>query len=311
MHPWISRPPQRSCRLAAALITASITTLLSPLLCSCDGPVAGHGVGLAASQPAATPFDGFWINPVRVRVRGEALSAADAPEAEAAALASLSQRLDATTLATLSSSARVPPHRRLSAHLDALAALNPDGQRALSLSLRLQGQDSFGPIQLEADVIDHLGALSTPLSTHLDRAADLLLLSLTPQLRALGADDHALSQTLVASLDVANIKASITEVARRRAIAHAPALQRLLIHPDREVTLASLGALAQLRHAPSVPLIRDLLGSSDPEKAHAALYALSDIGGPEAIRVLSDVADHALPPLRDLARSLRDRAMQR
>jgi hypothetical protein len=305
----LARAP-RAASPSTRLRAASALALAAWLLAACDSPTAGHGVGPRAERQAARPFSGYAIEPLRVRVLSPPSPATTPASAEAAARASLSQRLDADALATLDLAARVPPHRRLSGLLEARAAFTPDGQRLLTLSLRLQGEDSFGPLRLEATTED-LSSPQTPLTTHIDRATDALHLALAPQLRAALSDDPTLSQTLTRSPDADALLAAIREVGRRRADAHAPALQRLLVHPSADVALATLGVLAHLRHAPSVPLIRDLLSSHDPAKVHAALYALSDIGGPDAIRALSDVADHASPPLRDLARSLRDRALLR
>lgn len=270
----------------------------------CDAKVAGYGVG-GASAESEQRFAGWQIAVGRVRVLDPGMLGGASTENVSDWLQTgLEQRLTRTQLATLSPAYRVVPQRRLSGSLDVGLRVVPEtGKRVVALRFRLRGQDDLGMLSWEvtAELEDDL---LTPLPTHVDRACDVLARALEAELRPGLSDDVWLSQTLATSQDSKALKAAIFEVTRRKAAVHASSLQRLLVHPDREVVLATLGALGVLRDTSAVPLIKDLMMSQDPEKVFAALNALADIGGEAAHKALSDVAEHAPPALRDFAREL-------
>ncbi len=270
----------------------------------CDAKVAGYGVG-GASAESEQRFAGWQIDLGRVRAQDPGmLGGASSEDLSHWIQTGLDQRLGRSQLATFSPAFRVVPQRRLSGSVDLGLRVNPEtGKRIVALLFRLRGQDDLGLLSWEvaAELEDDL---LTPLPTHVDRACDVLARALEAELRPGLSDDAWLSQTLATSQDSKALKAAIREVTRRKAAAHAPSLQRLLVHPDRDVVLATLGALGVLRDASAVPLIKDLMMSQDPEKVFAALNALADIGGEAAHKALSDVAEHAPPALRDFAREL-------
>lgn len=150
-----------------------------------------------------------------------------------------------------------------------------------------------------------------------ERAAREAARSLAGALDAALHVQHADAAQLVAILgdprqDEAVLLRAVHQAGRVRDARLAEPLRALLVHPSREVVLASLTMLGQLRDEASVGAIRELLTSPDVAKLEHALLALGEIGGREAEEILTSTArSHPDPAVRELATRMLYKMMNR
>ena len=102
------------------------------------------------------------------------------------------------------------------------------------------------------------------------------------------------------------VSQSIAEVIRRKLREATPILLERLQDPQ-PISLEAIGALGVLGGVEELPALAKLTGRREPEILQAALFAMDSIGGPEAMRYLSTIAEgHASAGVRQLARDLAD-----
>jgi hypothetical protein len=139
------------------------------------------------------------------------------------------------------------------------------------------------------------------------RSVDDLLAAYIARQKLWAGDPSALRQALKADAGELQIEA-IRVVGEHKISSEAPALLRLLEHPEEGVRDAALGALVELKDRRAVGVLASQRSMRDRREMRKILDAIAVLGGQEAAEYLAFVAEgHDDPEIREIAATARAR----
>jgi hypothetical protein len=141
----------------------------------------------------------------------------------------------------------------------------------------------------------------------------LIAMGLYGQATMRHASDNTIVQVLTREKTTGILMEAAIEAGERKLVKAIPALIRLTSHREETVVLRAAAALGLLkvRRPEVLTALARLTRGNDLERHLVAVNALGDIGGPQAIRYLDNLASsHPNSNLRQVARAAQKRALE-